>query len=125
MDRLILGYRCVIKPDSCWGRYYSNHEILLSERSHIQFGAIVLKKGKCVPLDRVDGTVVDSIAWLKEDDMELVDKCIDTNIRFVDWYAKIEEYECPDCSHLCYEEYMADLDRDDDFECPKCGCVFL
>jgi len=127
MERLTVGYRCRIKPEGPWGLKdgYAGHEVILTERSRKEFSVLVLKKGKDIPLNRVDGIVVNCIAWLDEDELEFVDKNIDTNIRFIDWYAEIEEYECPDCGHLCHEEYMADLDRDDDFECPKCDCVFL
>ena len=125
--RLTVGYRCRIKPDSSWAEHgYANHECILKERSGAEFSVLMLKKGTNVELFRGDGTVVDECAWFTEHaDLELVDKEIDTNIRFLDWYEEAEEYKCPDCLHLCMEEFQVDLDRDDDFACPKCDCVFL
>ena len=127
MERLTIGYRCRIKPTSSWatGWGYGNREVILKERSVSNFSAILLKEGRNVSLDRVSGTVEDCIAWLSESELELVDKSIDDNIRFLDWYEEAQEYECPDCGWLCQEDYAAQSDIDDDYACPKCGCIFL
>ncbi len=126
--KLTVGYRCRVKMTSSWAEDgFGGHECILKERgSHGEFSVIMLKEGINVPLLHEDGVVADVCAWLNEEsDLEFVDDNIDKNIRFLDWYAEAEEYECPDCLHLCKEEYEADLDRDDDFGCPECGCVFL
>ena len=126
-ERLTIGYRCRVKPGSSWCDHgYADHECILAKRSGQDFSVVMLKKGTNVALFRGDGTVVDECAWFEEhSDLELVDKDIDTNIRFLDWYEEAKEYECPDCLHLCKDEFEADSDRDDDFACTKCGCIFL
>lgn len=125
-ERLTIGYRCRVKPTSSWADDYAYRECILAKRSGREFSVLMLKKGTHVKLERKDGTVVDECAWFSEEhDLSLVDKAVDKNIRFLDWYEEAKEYECPDCLHLCQEEYEADMDRDDDFACSKCGCIFL
>lgn len=135
-ERLTIGYRCRIKSDSSWKDWgYADRECILYERSGQDFSVIMLKEGVNVPLERKDGVVVDGCAWLTEhEDLELVDKKIDANIRFLDWYDSVKDRECPDCGHLAWSEetqkhtlLQVKNKRMDYLEwiCPEpnCGCV--
>lgn len=121
-ERLTLGYRARIKPDSHWeSDDYANREVILIERSSgSNFAALVLKEGVNVPLDRAAGTVDDSIAWLHESELEFVDDDIEANVGFTDWYQEVEDNFCPDCGHLCSDEDK--IENEDELRCPKCDC---
>lgn len=119
-NKLTLGYRARIKPSSRWGDDdYANREVILAERSSGgDFSAMVLKEGVNVPLDKHWKTVADEIAWLHESELDLVDKNIDTNIRFMDWYHEHEDDFCPDCGF--FDENV--LAKPDYYPyCPKCN----
>ena len=116
MSKLTIGYRVRIKyreTDSL--NLYEGHEAILTERSRgcPEFSVLVLREGKNIPLERNGKTVINELAWLHEDDLELIDTNIEENIKFFDWYAEAEDYLCPDCGHL---------NEEGDEECSKCGC---
>ena len=133
MPKLTIGYRCRIKSTSSWNKNwgYGDREVLLQERSGGEFSVLVLKKGENVPLDKHWETVDNSIAWLTEDDLELVDKKIATNIKFMDWYEEHEEEFCPDCGYWEEGAFNSDDEAESkwfdkksgDYLCPKCGCI--
>ena len=111
VKRLTLGYRARIKSER-WEEY-TNHEVLLTERSGKNFGGIVLKKGANTLLTKGTGTVIDQVAWLYPDEIEFVDSNIEANMDFIDWYEENEDNFCPDCQNFCGENAT---------NCPKCGC---
>lgn len=119
-ERLTLGYRARIKPTSSWKDHgYANREVILTKRSAGDWAVMVLKEGVNVPLDHHWKTVDDEVAWIHEDDLDLVDKDIDTNIQFMDWYHENEEDFCPDCGF--FDENV--LAKHDYYPyCPKCKC---
>ena len=124
MHKLTIGYRCRIKPSSTsWGSKghgYENREVLLQERNDGEFSVMVLKRGKNVPLDKHWKTVTGVVAWVIPDDMELVDKDIDTNLDFMDWWEEHKEDFCPECDWFD-EHQLAKWDYYD--KCPNCGRV--
>jgi hypothetical protein len=131
IERLTVGYRCRVKPDSSWAKHgYAGHECILVERSSGgDFSVLMLKEGKNVPLSHKGGVVIDKCAWFDETaDLELVDKNLDDNLRFMAWWSEVEEYECPDCRHLCWDDTKQDhtMFEDEHLEwcCPKCKCGF-
>ena len=131
MGKLTIGYRCRIKEGSSWANSFeAGREVILKERQAREFSVIVLKKGTNIPLIQEGGTVVNEAAWFSEEkDLELVDSNIEANIRFMDWYEEVQEYECPDCLHLCWNEDKQESTLIDDENgegcCPKCGCCFM
>ena len=119
---LTSGYRARIKPTSSWAKNwnYGNHEVILTERSsNNDFSVMVLKEGVKVPLDHHWETVCDEVAWIHESNLDLVDKDIDTNIRFINWWHEHEEDFCPDCGYFD-ENVLAKYDYYP--YCPKCNC---
>lgn len=127
MSRLTIGYRCRVKPTSSWaGIGYGNHECIIQGRSGQEFSVIMLKKGENIPLKRKGGIVLNECSWFSEEkDLELVDRKVSKNITFLDWWMEASEFECPDCGHLCYSRGKPTmvLDEENDWCCPKCGCV--
>lgn len=120
-EKLTLGYRARIKPDSGWGDDdYANREVILAERSsNDDWSVMVLKEGVNVPLDKHWETVADEVAWIHESGLDLVDKNIEANIRFMDWWHEHEEDFCPDCGY--FDENV--LIKYDYYPyCPKCNC---
>jgi hypothetical protein len=133
MPRLTVGYRCRIKPDSPWGKGWhncANREVLLKERSGGEFSLLILKEGKNIPLDKHYETVDSEVAWVEEEAMELVDKDVNTNLTFIDWYEEACEDFCPDCGYWDEEASLGWQEKvktkwhnGEDYICPKCGCV--
>lgn len=80
-----------------WRKIYGGHEVLLKTRSSSGFDVMVLGKGVKKLKKEAPNTVINEVAWVSEEDMELVDKDFDINLDFMDWYQDHEEDFCPDC----------------------------
>lgn len=131
--RLTVGCRARILPpapknkkdsrrfEKSWREHYPNREVLLVERiSGGSFSVLLLVDGTNVPLTMGKKNVVDNqIAWVSEEDMELVDMDFNTNLDFIDWYEEHEEYFCPDCGEWTGGELSC---LDIDFKCPNKQC---
>jgi len=132
--RLTVGCRARILPpgpknkkdkrhfEKSWCDNYPNREVLLIERSlGGNFAVLLLISGENVPLTQGAKNVVDNqVAWISEEDMELVDADFNTNLDFIDWYQEHEECYCPDCGEWGGGE-ISSIDYFD-FECPNKKC---
>ncbi len=131
--RLTVGCRARILPpapknkkdrrhfERSWRENYPNREVLLIERSSGgEFSVLLLVSGENVPLTQGGKNVVDNkVAWISEEDMELVDANFSVNLDFIDWYEEHEEYYCPDCGEWTGGELSC---LDIDFECQNKKC---
>jgi hypothetical protein len=109
--RLTVGYRAHIKQKSHWNEMFRNHDVLLEKRSGAEFAAIVLKKGFNGKLIKSVVLVIGGVAWIDEQDLELVDTNLADNLKFMDWYKEVEEDICPNCHQTVVAYGTA---------CPKC-----
>jgi hypothetical protein len=105
--------------ENFWRKQYGGHEVLLIERcTNGDFSALVLGK-EVKELKKEDHrTVIDSIAWVSEDDLKLVDQNFNANLDFIDWYQEHEDEFCPDCGVWFPENSLTD----DDVQCPNKEC---
>ena len=123
--RLTVGCRARIKPSSSWKDHgCAKREVLLTERSGRKFAAMVLPEGKEVQLIKPkvgeESFVQNQIAWVAEEDLELVYREFDTNLELIDWAQENDENFCPDCSVFLGEDPAPNWEGD--YICPKCGC---
>ena len=126
MKRLTIGFRARIKPGTSWDKdwEYGNREVLLVERSSGgDFSVMILKEGVNVPLLREnDCPVRNEVAWVDEDDRELVDKDLDTNMDFIDWYQEHRDDFCGDCGVWFPNNGAIDPATDEEHVCPSEDC---
>ncbi len=83
--------------EDSWRSGYGGREVLLKERSRQSFSVMLLGEGIKTLEKEKAGIVADEMAWIDEDDLELVDMDFDTNLDYMDWYQEHEDEFCFDC----------------------------
>ena len=73
-----------------WRRQYGGREVLLKERSHRSFSVMLIGNGVKELKKEDPNTITSEMAWVPEEDMELVNRDFDTNLDFMDWYQDNE-----------------------------------
>lgn len=110
--KLTIGCRAALKKGSHWAKdFEAGRHVILRKRSGTDFAAFVLPKGFTGKLEKDIRLFDNSVAWVGEEELELVDCDFATNLPIMDWYDEIEEDICPDCG-------IRFLDNDG--ECPVC-----
>ena len=122
-SRLTIGCRAKILPNGNWGGGYGGYEVLLKERnSSGGFGVMILGKGVKNLEKEKSGIVENEVAWVEEEDMELINSDFDTNLNFIDWY-RCHTYDfCPDCLDWFPDNGREDPKTGEDFRCPNKDC---
>ena len=131
--RITVGCRCAFKETSRWAKgkfrdFEPGRQCLVEKRDGSDLAVFVLPKGFTGKITK-DITLHDnSVAWVDEDDLILIDRDYATNLDFLDWFAEIKEDICGDCGkHMTDEEgicpdpecpgnNLEDYIDDDDFE---------
>ena len=98
---------------------YKGYEVILTQRSsgYGSFCALVINpkyNGKPLPI-KTTGVIENSIAWIHEQNLKLIDSNFNHNITFMDWYACAEDEFCGDCG-----EYIGDYWVGSNCPNPKC-----
>lgn len=111
--RPTVGFRCKLKPDSHWtDDFEPGRHMILTERKDGEFHVLVLPKGFTGELVKDITLIDDSVAWIGEGELDVVDGDLYTNMSFIDWYQNVQENECPDCG----QSIITGKEK-----CPECG----
>jgi len=108
--------------EDSWRKEFGGREVLLQKRSASSgFSVMLIGEGVTELKKEVPKTIGNQMAWISEEDMELINRDFDTNLDFMDWYEENEENFCPDCGAWFPDRGRADAKTNKDFECPSCG----
>jgi len=112
-EKLTVGYRAAFKASSGWAEHFEEgRQLLLSARDNEEFNALVLRKNFTGEITRDLSICVDEVAWIREDELILVDKEVAKNLDFIDWYAEVAEDMCPHC-----RKHVVEYEK----KCPGCN----
>lgn len=111
-NHMMVGYCAKIKEKSNFPEY-TGYNVILNERSGSQFSAIVLAKNSSV-YELNENSHENEIAWLDEEELEIVNTNIKRNMKFVRWYEDNKENNCPLCG--TYTENLCE-----NAKCKGCG----
>lgn len=98
-ERMTVGYKCRFKKKCEQGKQWGNGDDFILEtrsRGSGDFSVIFIDPNANM-IVRNWKDVHGSLAWVDEDDMELVNTDINTNIRYIDWWSVKETEVCCDC----------------------------
>jgi len=103
--RITVGCRCAFKKDSDWAKswFEPGRHCIIEKRDGSDFAVFVLSKGFTGPLKRDILLYDNDVAWVPENDLELVDRNYPVNLDFLDWYQEIKEDICGDCCEAFYD----------------------
>ena len=113
-NHMMVGHCAKIKENSNFPEY-AGYNVILTERSGGQFSAIVLAENSSV-YELNENSYENEIAWLDEEDLEIVNIDTNRNMEFVRWYEDTKDNICPDCG-----TYTENLYEDENVKCKKCG----
>jgi len=114
--KLTIGCRAALKKGSHWAKDYgAGRHVLIRERSGTDFAAFVLPKGFTGKLEKDIKLFDNSVAWIGEEELELVDVDFATNLSVMDWYREVEDDICGDCC----ETFLNEEGECSNSECPS------
>ena len=113
--RLTVGFRAKLKEGTHWAEDFEpGRHVILGERSNESFSVLVLAKGFTGKLVHDIKLWCNSVAWIDEEDLQLVDMNLADNLSFFDWYEEVQGKICPGCfKHIVeYEELWPGCGRE-------------
>jgi len=108
--------------EDSWRKEYGGREVLLTERISGGAFSVMLLGKEVTELKTEDSkTVADEMAWVPEEDLELINRDFDTNMEFIDWYQEHKYEFCPDCGAWFPNRGGTNPTTKENYECPGCG----
>ena len=104
-----------------WRKDFGGRHVLLTERGCSGFAVMLIGKGVKKLWRRDSRTITNQMAWVPEEDMELINSDFDTNLDFMDWYEAHARDFCPECRAWFPDRGRVIPGTDKDYKCPKCN----